>query len=363
MNKNKLWSLCLLVLVLVMLILFAIPTAIIDPFFHYHTPLDGLQYPIDNQRYQNDGIVKRFSYDALITGTSITENFKTSEFDALFGVHSIKVPFAGATLKELNGNLERAIAANPDLKMVLFAMDDWFLIENVELMRMNGDFPTYLYDSNPFNDVQYLLSKEIFFDNTLRVLEYTKSGQTTPDFDTYSNWHDRYTYDAQNVIWNAYARDPKVDEIQVFTKEQARIITDSLVGSTLRIARENPDIQFIYFFPPYSILWWDYHSQHGSIEQHVQSFELATKLLLEADNIQLYSFFTDYNLITNLNNYKDILHYSQDINSLILQRIHDGENQLTKENYVEYWQEVLEYYQSYDYEAFFVKKPDSTEEN
>lgn len=74
---------------------------IVDPFFHYHKPLPGLFYILNNERYQNNGILKHFDYDAIITGTSMTENFKTSEFDKLFNVNSIKIPFSGATFKEI----------------------------------------------------------------------------------------------------------------------------------------------------------------------------------------------------------------------------------------------------------------------
>ena len=58
---------------------------IVDPFFHYHKPLDGFAYELANERYQNDGIVKHFSYDTVITGTSMTANFKTTDCDAFFG--------------------------------------------------------------------------------------------------------------------------------------------------------------------------------------------------------------------------------------------------------------------------------------
>lgn len=33
---------------------------IVDPFFHYHKPLPGLFYVLNNERYQNDGILKNF---------------------------------------------------------------------------------------------------------------------------------------------------------------------------------------------------------------------------------------------------------------------------------------------------------------
>lgn len=352
MNNNKTWCICTLVFLAVILIFTGTLTAVIDPFFHYHAPLDKLQYPIDNQRYQNDGIVKNFSYDALITGTSMTENFKTTEFDALFGVHSIKVSYSGGTFEEIFSNVQRAIAANPNLKTVIFGMDEWFLFSGKEMILADGEYPTYLYDGNPFNDTAYLLNKEIFCSNTLEVLDYTRSGQTTTSFDDYSSWDGIFPYDAE-VVMNNYTRAPKADTVAELREDLIVRLTDTIQNTVVKTAQENPDIQFLYFFPPYSILNWDNHNQEGTLQRQVQAFTLASQQMLEADNIQLYSFYNDYDTITDLNLYRDIVHYSGAINSVILQRIHDGEYRLTRENYQEHWQEVLEYYQSFDYNALF----------
>lgn len=43
--------------------------------------------------------MRNFEYDAIIIGTSMTENFKTSEADALFAASFIKVPFSGGIIK------------------------------------------------------------------------------------------------------------------------------------------------------------------------------------------------------------------------------------------------------------------------
>lgn len=49
----------------------------VDPFFHYHKPDTATYfYSLDNERSQNDGIIKNFKYDAVITGTSLVENFR-----------------------------------------------------------------------------------------------------------------------------------------------------------------------------------------------------------------------------------------------------------------------------------------------
>lgn len=355
MNKNKLWCICTLVLLAGILITAGVLTAVIDPFFHYHAPLEGLEYPIDNQRYQNDGIVKNFSYDALITGTSMTENFKNSEFDALFGVHSVKASYSGGTFEEVFSTVQQAIAANPDLKIVIFSMEEWFLFSGKEMILADGEYPTYLYDEDPFNDVKYLLNKEILCSNTLGVLEYTRSGQTTTSFDDYGSWDGIFPYDAENVLGN-YERAPKADTTAELREDLVVRLTDTVQNTIVKTAKEHPDIQFLCFFPPYSILNWDSHNQDGTLQRLVQAFTLATQQMLEADNIQLYSFYTDYDTVTDLDQYRDTVHYSGAVNSLLLQRMHDGEYRLTRDNYQAHWQEVLEFYQSYDYDALFTQE-------
>lgn len=352
MNNSKKWSILCLALALVILAAVGTMTAVIDPFFHYHAPLDSLEYPIDNQRYQNDGIVKHFTYDALITGTSMTENFKTSEFDALFGVNSIKVSYSGGTYAELFNNLQQALDANPNIKTVIFCIEEWFLFSGKNLILADGEYPTYLYDDDLLNDVEYLLNKEIFCSNTLEVLDYTSKGNKTTSFDDYGSWV--YPYDAEVVLSN-YERLPKSETTSVLTESAAAALVDLFRSTAVEAALAHPDTQFLYYFPPYSILDWDNNNQQGILERIVAGQELATEVLLEADNIQVFSFNTDYETITDLNNYRDIVHHSNDINSLLLQRMCRGEYRLTKDNYKAHWQEVLEFYTTYDYEALFAQ--------
>ena len=108
----KRWVFGTMLLTILAFVLTASITVYIDPFFHYHAPLKGYDYPQDeyptnNERYLNDGITRHFTYDSIITGTSMTENFKVSEANRLFGAHFIKVPFAGSKYRE-DGRIMRA---------------------------------------------------------------------------------------------------------------------------------------------------------------------------------------------------------------------------------------------------------------
>lgn len=352
--ESKKWSVILLAFVLAILFLIGSVTAWVDPFFHYHAPQDRLQYPINNQRYQNNGIVRHFSYDALITGTSMTENFMASECDALFDVNTVKVSFSGATFTELNENLRRALDSNPDIKLVIYGLDGWFLFSGKDTWRTDAEYPTYLYDDNPFNDVSYLLNKEVLLDDTLEVLNYTRTGQKTTDFDTYSNWNTGQNYDAAHVV-STYNRMPRSENVHPFTDEDVDVITYNMNRCIVDVAKAHPDTQFYYFFPPYSCLYWDDLIQRGQLEKQIDAFKLASSLLLEADNIHLFSFYEDYETTGDLNQYRDNAHYCQDVNSLILQRMKNGEYQLTKENYQAHWQRVFEYYQAFDFDGLIAQ--------
>lgn len=84
--KSVWWLVGYVVMVVILLMVTATLVFRIDPFFHYHKPLiSDYYYRISNQRSQNDGIEKNFDYDGIIIGTSMTQNFKTSEAELLWG--------------------------------------------------------------------------------------------------------------------------------------------------------------------------------------------------------------------------------------------------------------------------------------
>ena len=355
MKHCKVWSISLLIVTSVLLILLGGMTAAIDPFFHYHAPLDGLTYPISKQRYQNYGILEHFSYDAIITGSSMTENFRASECDALFGTNSAKVCLGGGTLREFDQQLRHAIAENPDIRLIIFGLDSWLLLEDKDSMRPNETFPTYLYDDRLSNDVQYVLNKHVLLDSTLDVLAHTRKGLPTTSFDEYSFWANHATFSREAAL-SSYTR-PAITEC---SPQQAGFLLENtrntLEQNLLPLVEENPQIRFCFFFTPSSILNLDSLNRRGHIPLQFDACALACEQLLPYGNVQIFSFFNDYETITNLDNYFDTIHYSDEINSLILQRIARGEYALTPENSAAHWQEVSHYYTSYDYDILFAQK-------
>lgn len=351
--NNKKWTIACLLFTLFLFVAGALPTIIVDPYFHYHKPLDGLTVILDNQRYQNDGILKNFSYDAVITGTSMTENFKTSEMDALFGTNAVKTSYSGASYKEIADSLNNAFLANPNIRYVVRGIDCNRLIEHKDAMNYDTSmYPQYLYDRNPFNDVSYIFNKQVLFGDVTRVLAYSRAGIPDTTFDEYGYWADDFTYGADAVLQGYEHKEDREDVWEV-RAEEIQTLQESVLQNFIAQAEANPDTQFYYFFAPYSIYWWDSIYHLGQTQRYVRLMEEASRMMVEYDNIHLFSFFDLEELICDPNNYKDTAHYSGEINSRMLHWMKSEEHRLTKENYASHWNAVLDFYSNYDYEALF----------
>jgi hypothetical protein len=344
--KAKYWNSLVIGSSLAILSCIALFTAVIDPFLHYHKPLDNLEYPLLDERYINDGITRNYTYNALITGTSMTQNFKASLFEDLWQVDTVKTSYSGASYHELNANIKRAIDYNPDLMYVLCSLDSSLLIYPADSDEYD-DYPYYLYDNNIFNDVYYLLNKEVIT-KTLAVINYTRAGNKTPDMDEYGNW-EKYKSFGKEAVMSSFSLIDIADEEHLLSQEDIELVRDNITENYLATALDNPDVTFYFFFPPYSICYWEALVRSRQLNAQLNAEEYAVSLLLQAENVHIYSFGTRTDIIGNLDNYTDTLHYNGAVNDEIMRCIYLGEYELTTDNYQEYYNNVREIYEQYDY--------------
>lgn len=344
--KSKTWNSWVLGSTLAILVIIAAITILIDPFLHYHKPLSFLEYPLKDERYINDGISRNYEYQAMITGTSMCQNFKTSEFEELWKVPAIKIAYSGASYHELNANIERALSYNPDLKYILCSLDGTKLNSPSDFDEYSG-YPDYLYDRNPFNDVSYLLNKDVV-PKTVAVLNYTRAGEKTPTFDMYGSWS-QYKSFGKETVQSSYTRlNPKEEEL-VLSEEDKAQIKENIEKNYLATAKENEEVEFYFFFPPYSICYWDALYRTKQLGAQLRAQELAVELLLSADNVHVFAFDDCVEITGDLDNYTDTLHYGDWINSYIIQNIYEGNGELKKDNYQTYFEQIEMIYSKYDY--------------
>ena len=353
--KTKIWIAGWICIVLAALLIIGAVVFSIDPYFHFHKPkTDKYYYQIDNQRYQNDGISRNFDYDAIITGTSMTENFKTSEMDELFKVHSVKVPYYGGSYKEVNDNVSRALKNNENIKMVFRGLDTDRFLEKADKMRTDlGEYPTYLYDENPFNDVEYIFNKDVIFKRVYKMIQEKKEDGFVPgitSFDDYSRWQNDFTFGINTVAHDGVTFKGCGDAVHL-KQEEKDIIKDNISKNVTALAQEYPNVEFYYFFTPYSILWYKELVENGTIYRQIEAEEYIIERISEHKNIHLFSLNAVEDIITDINNYKDITHYATWVSTYILKCMHDGKYLLTKENYKEHLENELQLYLNFDYES------------
>jgi len=350
--KSKKWLLGWGLIVGISLVIVAITVFKIDPFFHYHKPdTNKYFYELNNQRSQNDGIVKHFDYDAIITGTSLTENFKTSELDELFGTNSIKISTSGASYKEINDNLARALETNPNIKMIVRGLDLSMLIDNPDRLRTDlGEYPDYLYDDNPFNDVKYLFNKDVVFGRVYPMIRNSIKGEKSgiTSFDEYSRWQDTAKFGIKTVSPEEI-EDVAVVEPYYMNDHQKESLIKNITQNVTDLADKYPKTEFYYFLAPYSILWYKDEVASGQIGKDIEAEKAAIELMLKQPNIKLFGFSTDTDIIMDMNNYKDMDHFASWINSYILRCMKDNTHRITSDNYEEYLTKEFELVSNFKY--------------
>ena len=294
--------------------------------------------------------MRHFEYDTIITGTSMTENFRTTECDALFGGKSIKVPLSGASFKELHSATRRALQRNPEVRRVIRGIDAADFISDKDAMSYD-DIPEYLYNNNILDDFSYLYNKEVMYD-ALVVLRSGVYGWQTPTFDEYCFWGDLHTYSKEEVLKKCSGWEGMQDKGKL-TAEEQRMICENVAQNLIDDALQYADTQFYYFIPPYSIAWWASQAQKGMLQKTLEAEMLVVEQLLAVDNIHVFSFNDQFELVCNLNQYKDLIHYHPDVNTQILQWLHQGFGELKKDTARAFYQKVFAFYTTYDYQSIF----------
>lgn len=348
----KKWGVCAVGMLAVMVVGMALLTYIVDPYFHYHAPLSGISYRLYEQRYINDGISRHFEYDAVITGNSLSENFRASEFDELFDVNSIKLPYSGAGYKELWTALDRTLSYNPSVEKVLVMMDFDDIIKDPDYTRYS-DYPEYLYDDNVWNDGSYLWNKDTFYRGTMYNLLMTLKGKESTIFDEYGMSVE--PTGAEIVMpYVGYIQLPEDLEQEEYEPEDQLRVTENIETNILSVIKKYPRTQFYLVYSPSSIARWCVYNNQEETSYRLLASQTAGELLLQQENVQLYSFFNNYEMICNLDNYSDTIHYTPEMASFLLESVAAGEYRLTEDNIQENTEQAISFYTNYDYRSLAV---------
>lgn len=316
------WSIGLLLLCVLIVVL-------ADPFFQYHKPLPGLKAVLTDKEYQCVGSLKTLEYDSVIAGSSVAENYNNGWFDQGFGCSAIKAIRSYGATADLCYLLDIAFE-HQDLKYVFYNLDPSALVADPETTYELTGCPMYLYDDNYVNDVEYWLNKGVLMEKIPYMIAHSVMGDYDEN-DSY-NWAQWKEFNSDMAL-GLYIRKPSVsgmkpeDYYKDVCNENLKLLTDRI--------KAHPDTVFYVFIPPYSMLWWDNIYREGDTQAYLYNMERAMEALLACENVELYYFQNDTEVITDLENYMDILHFSPEINHYICDCMIAGEHRIDRDNYKE----------------------------
>lgn len=275
---------------------------------------------VTDHRMLNPALARVLEYDGVILGTSMVENFRPSQVDSVTGYRSIKIPLPGATAHELSRSLDVALASGK-VRWVLWGLDVFSLRGGPDEVHERFVFPEYLYGDGALTYLRYLGDPGVWPEARERIA--ARIARPLPRFsydrDRYSYWGDQFVFSREEVLkhWAARTFNSDVPPAQ-FAFERLR---ENFDRNVLRHLRENPGVEFDLFYPPYSYLVWLDSADKGILDDFLALKHHVHEATAALPNVRVHDFQHLVEITGNLDNYKDISHFSPEINDYIAERV------------------------------------------
>lgn len=340
----KRWVCGLLATCVVLLAACAAVVYFVDPCLYYRIP-ENWDPVLFSERYQAAGLAKNVPADTVLMGTSMAANYRRSDIAETFGTTAVRITIPDGYLSEFDKTMN-VLFDSQTPQRVIFGLDANILVRDES--GLTSAMPDYLYNDNPLDDVKYLVNKD-----TLYYSVYVLMANRWDEADTLD---EGFTWDG-TVWWNHatalanYAR-PEIVPETVPADAYLAHASDNLAVVESWITA-HPETEFDIFFPPYSILFWDKTARLGETDAVFAALELACERLLQYDNVQLYDFLMDPEIVLDLDNYCDYVHHSGAVCTQVLDKMAAGECRLTAENYQDTLAQWREFVVDYDYEKYW----------
>ena len=338
------WVCGLLAGVLAMLALCAAVVYVVDPCLYYRIP-DRWQPVFFSERYQMAGLARNVEADTVLVGTSMAANYRASQIQEVFGTPSLRLTIPDGYYSEFDRVMD-VLFRGQTPQRVIFGLDVNTLIRDES--GVTDAMPDYLYNRSALDDIQYLVNKDTLYYSVYTLMANRwGQGQTVDEGFT---WDDREWWNHLTALDNYTRPDPTGE---VLPADAYLDHVDANLAVVTGWVEAHPDTEFDFFLPPYSILYWDKMVRLGEVDAVLSAVERACRVLTAYDNVKLYGFLLDREIVENLDNYCDYIHHSGGVCVEILHRIKADQGRLTAENIAPTLAGWREFVVHYDYEKFW----------
>lgn len=321
----------------IILVIIGVIIIIFDPFFHYHGPISSLKTVLTEREYQMAGSITNLDYDSVILGSSVAENYNNQWFNEGFDCTTIKAIRASGSTADLIYYLEKSFE-NHDIKNVFYNLDTFALTTDSTTSFEETGFPMYLLNGVGLDDIRYVLNKDVLLEKIPYMLAYSY----LVDYDEGESYS---WYQWKDALFNNKAGllERYENPMDCLEMKEETFYEDQLNENIDFIKEQieaHPETRFYLFFPPYSMLWWNDMYYRGDTDAYLFCVEQAIVDLIDYENVTIYNFQNDREIILNLDNYMDTIHFSKDINQLIADYIIEGKGYVNRQTYREQLEEM-----------------------
>ncbi|MDG1772128.1 MAG: hypothetical protein P8H32_01695 [Oceanicoccus sp.] len=300
----------------------------IDPWMYFRDS----KFSIDTGqgRHQNAGIGKHKQFSILVIGTSLSQNFLATDAENKFSGEVAVLSIPAGSGKEQNLTVANALKYQT-LSRVIWELHPAAFVLDKDAVKTSS-FPEYLYDNNPLTDAYYLYNLTNLKKSLSSLQEISGKKDIKP-----RNWKNLYAakdneYGCPSLLHMQIKKAgmPQQDSDLLDTSNN---IADNIEANIVSLVNAHPDIQFDFFFPPFSKLYWGLIKEHEPVRYalYLQVAQTAQALLAGKENTRLYDFRAKEALSGDLNNYRDLTHYSSAANKQIISDIAKGDYQATEQ--------------------------------
>ena len=141
------------------------------------------------------------------------------------------MPYSGASYKEINDNIELALHHNKDVKLIIRCLDIGRFFDDKDTMRNElGTYPTYLYNSNPMDDMKYIFNRDVLINRCWKMYKAWREGAEggITSFDDYARWMASCKFGADYVLQNQSEYQEPMEQYHLGENEKKVILENHL---------------------------------------------------------------------------------------------------------------------------------------
>lgn len=360
-NRN----LSLILLFILISILPAINTYIVDPYQYFHRSYFAPDLFIKREgRMQIAGVIKNYiepsnNIDTIVAGASLAENYDTELVPKIFKSNkkAINLSIAGGFVSEQITVVEKALDTGK-IKNVFWSIATHWYQERDKIHPFRF-FPKHLYNNSTFDDLNYLYANQTH-KASLRYLitlfsTYSNASQKnksvlspyvmlpTERLGSWAPWNEK---EMEAIKRQKFNERYKAAITKRFSNTEHLIengkikLPDlaSLNSGAFKTEEEvlayffikYPNVNFVLVMPPVSNFYYHTISQQ-ELETAIHRPIILSNMVSQFPNAKLYGFNDDY-IINDLRNYRDVAHFDLGVSRFIIQEIARDKNRITKSN-------------------------------